>query len=595
MNKKIKEIFGKAGIVYVRFPMVLVMSFIAAITVLVFINLKESSQYNYQNDFEIIKLIIVSQLGISLFFGLKILSQKIGKELILQVLGILFLISFYFILPENENDFTIIYAFIIIPTFILTHLFVSFSAFLGKKDDAHFWEYNKDLFINFGLTIFFTGVLTGGCLLAILAVDKLFDFNIKGYVYSQVFFFLAIFGSTFIFLIFCGNGLPDLKKAEKYPQILKFFTQFVLIPLLLIYLIILYFYSGKIILNWELPRGWVSYLILAYSIIGMLALLLVHPLKEISAKSWVKIFSKIFYLTLIPLLLLLFVAINTRILEYGYTEARYFVMLIAVWLSVVVFYFVFIKNSTIKFIPVSLFIFLVFALVFPYLNAFSVAKKSQENELSQILEKNKLLTSGKIDFSKKINSAVLEDISDKFKFLFERKDLPYLLEVMPVSTHKKINLAFADKNSYSFIDILNDGFKNVAHSTKYARETHYLSIYTENRIQDISNYDYAVNSYSFENSFIIEGTEWTLSNGQFNNKKGILIKANGKTYNITPLIDNLFKNINKKEGSVLKNEIYITSNINGHSVKINFESIRKNQSYEKPYFIENATILIKKK
>jgi hypothetical protein len=165
--------------------------------------------------------------------------------------------------------------------------------------------------------------------------------------------------------------------------------------------VILYFYSIKILINWELPRGWVSYLVLAYSVVGILALLLVYPLKEENAKSWVKIFSKAFYYTIIPLIILLFTAIFTRILEYGYTEPRYFVLLLALWLLSIVIYFIFNKKASIKFIPISLFLFGAFALIFPYLNAFSVAKRSQKNELVKLLNENKLLDNGKIDFKKK--------------------------------------------------------------------------------------------------------------------------------------------------------------------------------------------------
>ena len=84
-----------------------------------------------------------------------------------------------------------------------------------------------------------------------------------------------------------------VKFAEHFPK--QFFTQFILIPLLIIYVVILYFYCAKIVINWQLPRGWVSYLVLAYSIVGIFALLLVHPLKELKLKSWIVIFSKLFY------------------------------------------------------------------------------------------------------------------------------------------------------------------------------------------------------------------------------------------------------------------------------------------------------------
>ncbi|WP_449398242.1 DUF4153 domain-containing protein [Chryseobacterium wanjuense] len=283
----------------------------------------------------------------------------------------------------------------------LTHLFVSFIPFLEQNVELKFWQYNKNLFVNIFLTAVFTGVLTGGVELAILAVDKLFDFNFDDRLYTDTLYVLLIFGSCFIFLLFNDKGLNNLEKDGDYPIVLKFFTQFILIPLLLIYVIILYFYSIKILINWQLPRGWVSYLILAYCIVGVLALLLVHPLKNENTKSWVKIFSKAFYYTIIPLIILLFVAIFTRILEYGYTEPRYFVLLLALWLLSIVTYFIFVKKGTIKFIPISLFAFGVFALIFPYLNAFSVSKRSQKAELLKILDEKQLLSNGKIDFKRK--------------------------------------------------------------------------------------------------------------------------------------------------------------------------------------------------
>src|SRR5690606_5018258 len=160
--------------------------------------------------FEFLKVALVSALGISLFFGLKMLSQRVGRELVLQLTGILVLVVIYFILPAREKDFTEVYAFVLIPVFLLSHLLVSFVAFIGKNKELNFWQYNKNLFINTFLTGIFTGVLTGGVLLAILAVDQLFDFNFDQHYYGYIFTFFSIFGSCFIFLLFNEKGLQYL-------------------------------------------------------------------------------------------------------------------------------------------------------------------------------------------------------------------------------------------------------------------------------------------------------------------------------------------------------------------------------------------------
>ena len=294
-------------------------------------------------------MILVSGLGISLNFAFKLLTQRVQQSKIIEYLGIPILIGFYFILPKNEADFSELYIYILIPIYILSHLLVAFIAFTNKDNlEFSFWQFNKNLFVNFFHTLVFVGVLIIGTELAILAIDNLFEIHFDSDVYWKLFLFILIFGSTFIFLSFCESGLSSIEKEDEYPIVLQFFTQYILIPLLFLYVVILYVYLAKIVLSWELPRGWVSYLILAYSSVGILALLLVHPLKNNTEKTWVRAFGKLFYYTLFPLLILLFVAIFTRILAYSFTEPRYYVLLLAIWLSIVVFYFVFIKNATIK-------------------------------------------------------------------------------------------------------------------------------------------------------------------------------------------------------------------------------------------------------
>ena len=587
MITKFKEIWGKTDDIILRYPMVLTTALIAAISAVVAIEIDHQD-----NQFLVTKLAFTGCLGISLMFGIKMLSQRIGKGFLLEILGAAFLVWFYFYLPDSEKQFTEVNGFVIFALVILSHLFVSFSGFLNKKPELNFWQFNKNLFINIFLTGVFTGVLVLGVVLAILAVDKLFDFNFNNNLYPKTILFLAILGSTFIFLIFNDKGIFQLEKDGSYPQILKFFTQFVLIPLLLIYVTILYFYAGKILINWELPRGWVSYLILIYSVVGILALLLVHPLKEESAKSWVKVFSKIFYYTLIPLLVLLFVAIFTRILEYGYTEPRYFVLLLAIWLTTVVFYFIFYKKATIKFVPISLFIFGVFALIFPYVNAFSTAKRSQKTELQQILTKNQLLEKGKINFEKAIQDSIAEEISNKFEFLKERKQIDYLKKYFIDSQLKEI--PFFHQKNINF-QIINE-FKNVKYNKepklgdKYTR----LSIRTRNFNYNINGYSQLFKVFNYNNQdFEFEGNTFSI-NG-FNN--GLTLYFNQKSIDLSPEIDKIINQYKNRENEVMVDEISFTKKVGNYELKFLLDGIEYNK-YEGDrgsYFINQDIIVLIKK
>ncbi len=589
MIKKFKEIFGKTEAILGAYPMVLVMAFLAAVSAMFYINYDYNSR---EYSFFYVKFGLVAALGISVMYALKMLAQRIGKEILFQLLGILFLVFFYFLLPKTEERFTEVYAYIIFPTFILSHLLVSFIAFIKKNSEISFWHYNKNLFINLFLTVVFTGIFTGGIMLAIVAVDNLFDFNFNGRYYSYTFSFLSIFGSTFIFLLFNEEGLPYLEKNGEYPVILKFFTQYVLVPLLLIYAVILYFYSAKILINWELPRGWVSYLILAYSVVGILAILLVHPLREDFTKSWVKIFSKIFYYTLAPLIVLLFTAIFTRILEYGYTEPRYFVLLLALWLTTVVLYFIFSRKQTIRFVPISLFIFGLFSLIFPYLNAFSVAKRSQKSELLKTLKDNKVLANGTINFDKQISSTAVNDVSDKFAFLAKREENDFLLSLLPMTLRNDYAKDLAEGNIWSFNSIHSE-FENVKYDNDHTADYQRMRLKSKTFAADISQYRYlskidrSHTSFQFENNtFKVEAPGSILRNN-------FTVEFNDAEINLLPEIIALFKNTSSI-GDKTVDHLELTKKIGPYEVKIIFDAVIRIKAPDQvvEYIIDSESIIV---
>ncbi|MCB0513529.1 MAG: DUF4153 domain-containing protein, partial [Bacteroidetes bacterium] len=493
----------------------------------------------YKDDsirYLLFKLILVSGLGISLNFAFKLLTQRVQQSKIIEYLGIPILIGFYFILPKNEADFSELYIYILIPIYILSHLLVAFIAFTNKDNlEFSFWQFNKNLFVNFFHTLVFVGVLIIGTELAILAIDNLFEIHFDSDVYWKLFLFILIFGSTFIFLSFCESGLSSIEKEDEYPIVLQFFTQYILIPLLFLYVVILYVYLAKIVLSWELPRGWVSYLILAYSSVGILALLLVHPLKNNTEKTWVRAFGKLFYYTLFPLLILLFVAIFTRILAYSFTEPRYYVLLLAIWLSIVVFYFVFIKNATIKFIPICLFVFGLFALVFPYFNAISVAKRSQKKSLEQILMDNKLLENGKIDFDKTITDSLVYEISSKFDFLNSRGQSSFLLNFLDEKAQSemiKVGLGYWPIESK---------FKNIQHTSNLNYPASYIQLTSKQTYFEIEDYQYAVlQQYLDDKEIKINQDVFQIKTQQNSTLYMVLNKKD--TLNLKPLALKLFDN-----------------------------------------------------
>ena len=268
------------------------------------------------------------------------------------------------------------------------HLLVSFAPFIGTGTTTGFWNYNQRLFLHIITAGIFAGVLTAGLFVAVSATKALFGLEL----YERPYAYIASLTMVGFLTIFFLSGIPkDLKSLDEepqdYPKGLKVFTQYVLIPLLSIYLAILLVYEGKILIEWQLPKGYVSTLILGYAVAGILSLLLIHPIRNREGNGWMGVFSKFFYVMMLPLVVLLLLAVWKRVSVYGITEARYILILLALWLTIVTVYSLVSKRQNIRFIPVSLCILALLAVYGPQ-SAFSVSKYSQTKRLERMMKQD---------------------------------------------------------------------------------------------------------------------------------------------------------------------------------------------------------------
>ena len=100
---------------------------------------------------------------------------------------------------------------------------------------------------------------------------------------------------------------------------------FVFTPLLLVGTIVLYIYGIRILVKWDLPRGFVAIPVGFYLIFGLFCSVLNETTKRLIFKwfyRWFPIFS-------LPLLVFLWVGILRRIGDYGLTESRVYLLLTA--------------------------------------------------------------------------------------------------------------------------------------------------------------------------------------------------------------------------------------------------------------------------
>ncbi len=365
-------------------------------------------------------ILAASTLGIPLFTVAVLYAEKNGKSkvttLLFQGIGVLLLAGYYFSLPEDFfriNETGARYVLIS----ITLHFLVAYLPFLGGEQINGFWQYNKTLFLRFLLSLLYSVVLFIGLAIALAAMDFLFGVDIDGDSYLELWIIISLVINTWIFLAGLPENLNTLSEAHEYPRGLQIFSQYILLPLVGLYLVILYLYEFKIIAAWNWPKGWVSELILWYSAVGILALLLLWPLRELNASKWVRTYANWFFRLLIPLVVMLFFAIAYRINQYGITPNRYFVLAMAIGLTIVVLYFVFSRKKDIRIVSIVISL-LAFLSAFGPWGAFVVSERDQVGRLGEYLEKYEILTAtDKKEAASKITYEDRQEMSSLISYL----------------------------------------------------------------------------------------------------------------------------------------------------------------------------------
>ena len=333
-----------------RFPLSIVS---ATIGVVCAIYLIEHEHYQ-GNLFPIINLMLCAALGIPLFFCVTVFSEKLNFSFkiktLLSLIATLILVGIYFSLPNSDESFNTTLPYIRYAIYNITiHLLVAFAPFILKKEINGFWQYNKVLFIRFLTSVLYSGFLYVGIVLALVSLNLLFDVKIRDQFYFEFWVIIAGLFNTWFFTAGMPKSLTNLDNNYEYPAGLKIFSQYILLPLLMLYLLILYGYGIKIFAVWDWPKGIVSYLIVCVAILGILNFLLIYPYSKQKENKWIASFSRAYYFILLPLIIMLFIAINMRIGDYGITINRYIILLLGCWLTLVAIYFA-IGKTNIKFI-----------------------------------------------------------------------------------------------------------------------------------------------------------------------------------------------------------------------------------------------------
>ena len=226
--------------------------------------------------------------------------------------------------------------------------------FYRKNQEIPFWNFSIRTILSLALAGVIGGILTLGLLLLVESLKMLFGLDVKNEVYMDIWIVCMVLLAPMLFMILIPKG--ENKYMTEVPELSRFakgVVQYLFLPLLGLYMFTLYAYAAKILLQWSLPVGNVSYLVSGSMLLMVLLIYLTYPLQHLEGNKLFKRVTRWLPVLMLPLLALMTVAIARRLSDYGITVSRLYLLVFNIWCYAVCLWLIFTRNKRIWLIPAS--------------------------------------------------------------------------------------------------------------------------------------------------------------------------------------------------------------------------------------------------
>jgi hypothetical protein len=380
-------------------------------------------------------------------------------------------------------------------SFLGTGLFLSIfvAPFLNKQASSmQLWIFNYRIWTNLCVTFLAAVVLFIGLIAIVASLNSLFGIKFNSTIYTYIWLVVATLFSP----IFAMAGIPErFDASETNPKSIRIILSYIALPLLLIYAAILYGYTTKILITWNLPHGGVAYLVLAFCCTGIVAYLMSYPLHQ--EKGIINLFSHHFFKILLVPLALLAIGIILRVHEYGITEERYTVLLGLIWIAAsALFTFIRPINQAPKFIFASLVSLLLAASIGPW-SAVNLSTWSQVHRLKSLLEKHQVVVNNQIHHpTQALSRADRISISSIINYIIINKRTDY---IKPWFNNLPNAQLYQKQAAYDTPTIMKDlGIEYIGPYSVVEEDVHRFRFYKEQPpYLEVSGYDYIINTGNY--------------------------------------------------------------------------------------------------
>lgn len=336
-------------------------------------------------------------IGVTLFTE----QKKNANNTLWQIVAVVYGLLFFFSIRHLTDDYILDSG-----TFFILHLVGFISLLFFAPYIGNLYTSGKDVeytnYFTYTAWTLLMSAIVGGSLVALgsIAISSVSElFNLSAFVNrNHLYENWIMIALSLVAPLYALTHMPhseDLsKKSYDTNRFFSFLIRYIATPFIVIYFVILYAYSVKVLMNFhEWPKGMVSWMVVGFSTFGYLTYIFSKTYEDES--STMQVFRKVFPYLVPAQILMLGYAIYLRIDQYDLTMNRYFVVIFGVWLAVISVYYIISRKKALTMIPASLTVIALIISVGPW-GVYQLPLTRQYNRLIKNLETTGMLTNGTI-------------------------------------------------------------------------------------------------------------------------------------------------------------------------------------------------------
>jgi Domain of unknown function (DUF4153) len=297
-----------------------------------------------------------------------------------------------------------------------------------RREPAGFWAFIWRLIHAAALAFIAIIVFCAGLSAIFASINYLFGVDIKPSLYGHIWsiglgFVGPLFALSLIPTTFPERDEPDA--ADIFIAGLRILSDFVAVPLLAVYVVILHVYALKILIESELPKGQIGWMVLTFGLAVLALRVVVYPM---AVFAWMptRLFLRWWPIGLVVPLGLLLIALWQRVSIYGVTPERYALGLFALFLGLVLLTQLSARTrDDVRVVP-ALAALALFVGSFGPWGMFAVSARSQVDRLADHLIHAGVLGDGKLTGDPQFSRGTAEDVRSIVRMLAEIRQVDRL-------------------------------------------------------------------------------------------------------------------------------------------------------------------------